>query len=826
MSEVPEKNQGETGDTVPETRKDPRDARKRPGRWFFFLGSTFPLAIVLFEFVSGACRDIFFDPIPTVWHTLLVAFVPCANFLVWLAFRRPLGRLTPYLGAINGAAILIALYYTILFVPLMPVILVALIYVVGVIPLAPLFSLIFAFRGAQWLGKLTDLPKGSRLRGALAGAAVAVVALLVLDVPPVITRVLMKQAVSADPQTRLTAVNRLRTIGDRDLMLRLCYFRVGTALDPISIYSGRGRLNSLLPKQAQEIYYRVTGTPYNAVPQPRFVGEGLFRPGLWSFDRDLGGEVVGGRVKGLELNSSRIDGSVDGDAALGYLEWTLQFKNTTAAQQEARALLSLPPGGVVSRVTLWIDGEEREAAFAGRGKVREAYRKVVQRRRDPLLVTSAGPDRVLLQCFPVPPDGGIMRVRIGITIPLILPDTGRALLRLPYVAERNFNIDDSIKHLVWIEGKNELTTRKKGLTAEGAPGGAFAVRGEISTPGLWGPDSVVQSTRSKERTQAWSDDLTTGDGHIVLQTIEVKHPKEPDRIVLVVDGSAGMARYASEIAEALKALPKGLPLSVVIAGDGPEESGDSSTTASKQDSRRLAARVEGFGYRGGRDNVPALARAWDIAARSSRGIIVWIHDCIPVVMENPDILRQRWDRRPQGPVLYDVQTGPGPNLVLSALDRVLNVKTVPRLGSLKKDLTKFLSSLRPGGEVIEARQERLGPDQAPGTKGMKKTSDHLVRLWARSEIAKLTAAGKPENVEEAVRLASTYHLVTPVSGAVVLETAKDFKREGLTPASTAQATDKMNVPTVPEPETWMLMGVLVVVSLWAVWRRRSAWATH
>ena len=81
---------------------------------------------------------------------------------------------------------------------------------------------------------------------------------------------------------------------------------------------------------------------------------------------------------------------------------------------------------MVSRLTLWIDGEEREAAFGGRSQVKTAYKETVQQRRDPVLVTTCGPDRVLVQCFPVPPGGGRMKLRLGITAPLVLTaaDTG------------------------------------------------------------------------------------------------------------------------------------------------------------------------------------------------------------------------------------------------------------------------------------------------------------------------------------------------------------------------------------------------------------------
>ena len=83
---------------------------------------------------------------------------------------------------------------------------------------------------------------------------------------------------------------------------------------------------------------------------------------------------------------------------------------------EARLQLALPPGGVVSRATLWVNGEEREAAYGGRGEVRAAYQRVaVQQRRDPLLVTTKGADRVLAQAFPVPRNGGTIKFKIGIT---------------------------------------------------------------------------------------------------------------------------------------------------------------------------------------------------------------------------------------------------------------------------------------------------------------------------------------------------------------------------------------------------------------------------
>jgi hypothetical protein len=67
-----------------------------------------------------------------------------------------------------------------------------------------------------------------------------------------------------------------------------------------------------------------------------------------------------------------------------------------------------------------------------------------------------------------------------------------------------------------------------------------------------------------------------------------------------------------------------------------------------------------------------------------------------------------------------------------------------------------------------------------------------------------------------VELAALYQLVTEVSGAVVLETAEQYKQAGLQPVS------PNSVPVVPEPGTWALLIVGAIVLLAYQRRRRTA----
>src|SRR5262249_10838777 len=137
------------------------------------------------------------------------------------------------------------------------------------------------------------------------------------------------------------------------------------------------------PAQVREIYYRAYGVPFNAKPAP-VDDRNATSFGAARFDDDQGGAQVGGRVPGLHLASSRLDGSISADDLVAYLEWTIEFRNSAVIANEARLQIALPPGGVVSRATLWVNDEEREAAYGGRGEVRAAYQSVVRRQRDPL----------------------------------------------------------------------------------------------------------------------------------------------------------------------------------------------------------------------------------------------------------------------------------------------------------------------------------------------------------------------------------------------------------------------------------------------------------
>jgi hypothetical protein len=109
--------------------------------------------------------------------------------------------------------------------------------------------------------------------------------------------------------------------------------------------------------------------------------------------------------------------------------------------------------------------------------------------------------------------------------------------------------------------------------------------------------------------------------------------------------------------------------------------------------------------------------------------------------------------------------------------------------------------------------------QGQPTEGHAPGSDHIARLWASERVLELMRANPTGNRPAAVALATEYRLVTPVSGAVVLETKQQYDEASLTPVS--QAT----VPTVPEPHEWALLLIACAGLLWWAWRNRRLLTT-
>ena len=727
-------------------------------------GVVLPAAAFVTELSTGMCSEIGVDPMPTWVHGALVASVPLANLLLFLAVKDEKGRDSTWLRALAGFTIVVSVMYAILFAPLsfFGIVLACLFFwyfgagLIGLLPCAPFFAFLTALILRQRLAKGPGFWRG-------AFAALAVFAVLFADSGLMAYGV--RLARSSDPATSARGIRLCRISTQKDVLKELCrgYSR-GPTLSLSKIVAGREPLSR---EEGERIYYRVTGED-PSVALAGWWSRG--RRGI-SWDMITGGEKVGGELEGLSMKGSAWETTLDKTAGIGYGEWTMTFGNTWHSDREARMRIALPHGAVVSRVTLWINGEECEAAFGKKGDVRRAYESVVRRNRDPLLVNVCGPDMVQVQCFPVPRDGGEMKIRVGVTIPMDVAADGKsARLPAPAILERNFAV------------ANDL-------------------------PGLPAAESVAFEGALPQNCYYAEDGFAALEGSAILQTVAGGKGWEPKRIAVVIDTSASMKDAMPAVFAELGNLPQGVALEHWIVGDvAPECAWDAFT--------------EDLECVGGRSNLRTLLNAvTSLGARGESAALVWVHGPQPVADETGDALAAALNKA-EKVRFFDVQVKEGPCPLVESLphsERVVSLASealaARRDGTFGKTAI-VASALR--GEGWRATREKVAKNEVP--QGAPLASKHLGRLWAAEETAHLYRPGHPTTLKVTQELALPWHIVTPVTGAVVLESQQQYEDNGL------EQVNAESVPTVPEPSSVLCLAIAfcVLLCVMAFRRRRIA----
>lgn len=770
-----------------------RSAAGHPGPFALLVGTGLPAVAILIELVTGWCASAIFDPLPSLSHLLLVSMVPIVNLLIWMAMRGEVSA-PRWLAFAGGVSIAVSATYTLLFLPILPIAILGILFFgIGLLPFAPLIATV---SGVRWMMRIEEWQVPVAQPIAL-GVGAGFLLLTAADAPATVVHVALSRY-AGTPADQASAVRLMRIAGSRDLLLGIAHGDGAQATGLVSWLvsywsqdgSGRGWDNR---SNARELYYRVSGEGFNARPLPT---GGLAERHRWlRFDGDRGGEQVGGRVEGLSLATSRIDVAAAAADNLAYTEWTLEVANAASVQNEARFTLAMPEGAVASRATLWVNGVAREASVAGRAEVRAAYSKVVSARRDPLLVTTNGAGRLLVQAFPIQPHDR-MKLRIGYTAPFTIAPDGRRTQALPAIVERNFEIAPDFVHHGWVAGDAPMRWVTPGGAFTGAPllqrlrdASMGAARPHFEAAPLTSP--TVRVGRVEGR-----------DPIAVEQRIERVRGANVRKLMIVLDGSAPMAQSGGALAKALDSLPAGLPVGLIVAGD--EITTLEPAPWSARQRARIARVLEATRYRGGQDNLLALADAL-ASASVEGGVLLWIHGAQPVdFARSRAALEQTLDRAATLPRLIRYQPEPGRAFTIQAAPLFEQARMVTPSGDVTADLRALFSSL--SGPTWATTYRRVPPTIAP-------RSAHLVRLWATRELADDgTATGDARS--RAILLAHRLNLITPVSGAVVLETDKDYKENGL-PVPTAD-----DVPTIPEPEVWALIFIVAGAAAWML-RRRS-----
>lgn len=781
---------------------------------FFVLGVVLPLAAVSFEAATHFCAQHFFDPFPSISHIFLFLLIPLSNFLVFLAVRKDLSEHFAFITLATGMAAGVAVMYSLMFLPILGLSLVFALAVIGLFGLTPLINVGCLMRSGEILNGIASSrtyfdPHQVKHIGHL----IILVMVIALELPSTLTRIHLEMADNA--QTAINGIEWLRKYGNQEVMLRACYERSGRATDILgSLYQCAKPLSV---ESARNIFYRVTGKPFNSIPIPAAARATITHAGLqrdvaslnaqvedeFDLDKDIAGETVSGESRGLS-GRNFISGGIDARSLSANLTWSVVLNNTSKYDREARVKLRLPKNAVVTRAQLVDASSTREAIIMTRGKARIQYVQAVTKHQDPLLVSMSGPDEVLVQCFPVEPNKSLT-IRLVMACPMNAVSDSDATLELPVVAEKNFKVVGSTKLLILgapcgqqIDGSKQIELGDDPVTTAetqvGISNGMDVVNGrltiqmstELTEDQLHSLTYGIR-TSCERSPQIACKDAFTSENAIIQENLQRETYPLPTRITVVLDGSQCMKTYADELFEALKSIPNATHTTLVMIRDPSNYSAKSDTQiqptsfAASLDASRTTTFI------GGQDDSAALLSELQNASKTPGNAVLWIHGAQPVANINVSDLKRVLQQGSVSPLLYDFEVEAGPVACTNGILSHPGLVRVPRIGNITADLNNLFSSWKADWQPTP-RWSRASTEGA-----LLNKHNTLAQLYAYDQILQYTASDVTS--ASAVELAKMYHVVGPVSSAIVRPT---------------ENSDEQRVATGigPEADTWLLLVVV------------------
>jgi hypothetical protein len=581
------------------------------------------------------------------------------------------------------------------------------------------------------------------------GIVISVFALAGSEVRPTIIRMAEQAEVSGTNQDKKDSLSLLRKLDcEKDLNMDVADIRTGGL---------SAMLLSIPPEERRQIYFAATGKPYND-------NKGGVETISNLPDSYLGYHVVGNSIPGLSLVRSELSGTVNGQSLTSSLDWTCVFKNITANLQEARAELALPPGAVVSNLTLWENGEPKDSSIGITEQATNAYTWVVKGRRDPAMVTDLGRGRVLVQCYPVPSHGEL-KLRISMKAPLKLHSGVKSTLNLPRFIGTNFKVAG--QHDLRLRSDETLSMSVTHSHAVTTAAGDQLFIGSLKDEDMTSNSISVGVSRANTFIAVAAPDFKSG-GYVV-ESIKHTMVRPPSHLVVCVDGSESMKDHLSDIKTALKSLPKTIPTSVIIASS--ETGRDLEPTS--LDIALAKLRRENFS--GGNDNLLAVIKAASAAGDTPKGAVLWIHGPQPVL--NREIFIT--SKFVSAPEFYELAIDDSVTKTSEIFKNHHDIgpfTPVSRNSSVSEDLSHFIAQWRPDSRDYYLHYSHMNNKPNCEVITALATAQDLAALYAGQNARQLVQQHQPY---QAAQIAAQYHVVTPVTAAIVLEKATDYERYNL-----------------------------------------------
>jgi hypothetical protein len=756
-------------------------------------------------------------PVETLIELFLVSGIPFANYIIWSSlckgrYRFSLWRGLLLGGAIGSSVVVVAVCIAAVFAGQQMQSEVGTEFATGFIWIALLFAL--AGAAAAYVANRTrilhDLEK-SRLRVATVtavGAIMSLLAFVAAEARPWTIRIAEEKALSNVASEREDGWRTLREFNPEKELLMEC-----------SDSRAAGLCGLFLPIKSgtqHQLYFTLTGKPYSF--------KDISSTDLSAMPDDyLSRHVVGDKVSGLSVTRSSLTGLLHADTLSSTLDWTFVFKNQAQSPQEIRAEVGLPPGAVITGLTIWNKGEPKAAAFAASGKAEKYVSANTQAGPDsPGVVTDLGHGRMLLHCAPVK-DGEELKVKLRIVTPL-KPDGPRsASLALPRLIAENFAVGG--EHQIRLLSNQALSSTSKSLSRADNPDGTKAIFGGLTEEQIENANVIISAARNEfSKPVLVLDKRAIAFKNIedrrreILEAQKTHHPLRLDAEVLTVsiDGSKGIQKQFEELTNALEQRsihkPKQkkptikavkpqyvvekmnnisalAPKNLVVVIDGsatvkefrPALNDALSNIPGNVPTRIIFAddddkapaavslysglrTLQDMSFIGGHDNLKAVVKASELAGETARGAVLWIHGPQPSLNQEIYIMAPYT----AAPTFYELPLGGGDTDTYDLFKNHSEIgpfAQVPRTSrSVSEDLLGFFSKWKANEKGFETNLLLTADKPADARVATLEEGRELLALQANEQVKDLVS---DRHIRKAARVAVAYGLVSPISCAIV-----------------------------------------------------------
>jgi XrtN system VIT domain protein len=488
---------------------------------------------------------------------------------------------------------------------------------------------------------------------------------------------------------------------------------------------------------------------------------------------------------------------------LAYTEQVLTIDNTEFnkspwAREEAILTFRLPEGGVVSSLSLWVNGVEREGLLTTQEKAAQAYETIVGREsRDPSVIHWQEGNAVSVRVFPCTPTEA-RKVKIGFTTPLEV-SAGKLFYRMPTLEGLPTN---KASHTVSLTGVDDFESKTKFQKNDK----------NYSLSTSYDADLMLSTALEPLSESFFSFQNKTYRIHEMSASETNYAPFEPSEIYLDIN-----AAWSGD-AENIWQLVKNKPVFAFV-----DSKKVALTEQNRTDIFKKLSELNFSIFPFHQVENPANAL---VISMNDRPFAPNFTD-----LKNTEFGEKMAEKLPKMPQVHVFTVGS--TTYLDALKQMrvtlADNGNVQKLAKILKEKT-FLKNLETDETLAIAPSNMLISEEKGGGKIGGDAPDHVLRLFAYNKI--LATVGrhfyrKTGDVEttyfdmnDALRLAQKAHIVTPISSLIVLETQADYDRFNIKESKNALGNASLkNAGAAPEPHEWLLIILAAGVILWTMRQR-------